>query len=141
MAAPVRPRLRVLDLIATMTKESIEASSLRREGAHARSDRGARRGRRSPASYLLNLGAASEAQGIEAEEVRGVLAGRRTDRRHAAARQARRASIALRARRRDRSSRSWRSSRPGGPGAGAARTVCAGSRTAAGRRVRGAPRA
>jgi alkylhydroperoxidase/carboxymuconolactone decarboxylase family protein YurZ len=63
----------VLDLITTMTKESIKASSLDarelmlvRIAALAAMDA-------PPASYMLNLGAASEI-GIEAEEVRGVLA-------------------------------------------------------------------
>lgn len=62
----------ILDLIKTMTKDSIEASSLDekelmlvRIAALVAVDA-------PPASYLLNLGAASEV-GIEAEEVRGVL--------------------------------------------------------------------
>ena len=62
----------VLDLIAKMTKDSIEASTLDakelmlvRIAALVAIDA-------PPASYLLNLGAASEI-GIEAEEVRGVL--------------------------------------------------------------------
>jgi alkylhydroperoxidase/carboxymuconolactone decarboxylase family protein YurZ len=62
----------VLDLITTMTKDSIEASSLDakelmlvRIAALVAVDA-------PPASYLLNLEAASE-MGIEAEDVRGVL--------------------------------------------------------------------
>jgi alkylhydroperoxidase/carboxymuconolactone decarboxylase family protein YurZ len=62
----------VLDLIAKMTKDSIEASTLDakevmlvRIAALVAIDA-------PPASYLLNLGAASEI-GIEADEVRGVL--------------------------------------------------------------------
>lgn len=63
----------VLDLITTMTKESIKASSLDekelmlvRIAALVAIDA-------PPASYLLNLEAASEL-GIEADDVRGVLA-------------------------------------------------------------------
>ncbi len=62
----------VLDLIKTMTLESIKASTLDekelmlvRIAALVAVDA-------PPASYLLNLGAASEL-GIEAEEVRGVI--------------------------------------------------------------------
>jgi alkylhydroperoxidase/carboxymuconolactone decarboxylase family protein YurZ len=62
----------ILDLIKTMTSDSIEASTLDpqelmlvRIAALVAIDA-------PPASYLLNLGAASEL-GIEAEEVRGVL--------------------------------------------------------------------
>lgn len=63
----------VLDLLKTMTKDSIEASTLDakelmlvRIAALVAVDA-------PPASYLLNLGAASEL-GIEAEEIRGVFA-------------------------------------------------------------------
>jgi len=63
----------VLDLIASMTADSIEASSLDPEtlmlvriAALAAVDA-------PPVSYLLNLGAASELD-IDAEQVRGVLA-------------------------------------------------------------------
>ncbi len=63
----------VLDLLASMTEDSIEASSLDSEtlalvriAALVAVDAPA-------ASYLLNLGAASEL-GIDAEQVRGVLA-------------------------------------------------------------------
>ncbi len=62
----------VLDLIKTMTLESIKASTLDekelmlvRIAALVAVDA-------PPASYLLNLGAASEL-GIEAEEVRGII--------------------------------------------------------------------
>ncbi len=68
----VKTETPVLDLIAKMTKDSIEASTLDarelmlvRIAALVAIDA-------PPASYLLNLGAASEI-GIEAEEVRGVL--------------------------------------------------------------------
>lgn len=64
----------VLDLIASMTAESVEASSLDPEtlmlvriAALAAVDA-------PTVSYLLNLGAAGEV-GIDAEQVRGVLAG------------------------------------------------------------------
>ncbi len=63
----------VLDLLASMTADSIEASSLDantlmlvRLAALAAVDA-------PPVSYLLNLGAASEV-GVDAEQVRGVLA-------------------------------------------------------------------
>ncbi len=63
----------VLDLLASMTADSIEASSLDPEtlmlvriGALAAVDA-------PPISYLMNLGAASEL-GIDAEQIRGVLA-------------------------------------------------------------------
>jgi alkylhydroperoxidase/carboxymuconolactone decarboxylase family protein YurZ len=63
----------VLDLLASMTEDSIEASSLDAEtlmlvrvAALVAVDAPA-------ASYLLNLGAASELE-IDAEQVRGVLA-------------------------------------------------------------------
>jgi alkylhydroperoxidase/carboxymuconolactone decarboxylase family protein YurZ len=63
----------VLDLIKAMTKDSIEASSLdarelmlARIAALVAVDA-------PPASYLLNLGVASEI-GLEAEDVRGILA-------------------------------------------------------------------
>ena len=62
----------VLDLVATMTAESIEASSLDaralmlvRIAALVAVDA-------PPASYLLNLGAASELE-VDVEEVRGIL--------------------------------------------------------------------
>ncbi len=64
----------VLDLIASMTADSVEASSLDPEtlmlvriAALAAVDA-------PTVSYLLNLGAAGEV-GIDAEQVRGVLAG------------------------------------------------------------------
>jgi 4-carboxymuconolactone decarboxylase len=63
----------VLDLLASMTADSLEASSLEprelmlaRFAALVAMDA-------PPASYLLNLGIAGEV-GIEAEDVRGVLA-------------------------------------------------------------------
>ena len=63
----------VLDLLASMTADSLEASSLDAEtlllvriAALVAVDA-------SPASYLLNLGAARDL-GIDAEQVRGVLA-------------------------------------------------------------------
>ena len=63
----------VLDLLASMTADSIEVSSLEprslmlvRIAALAAVDA-------PPASYLLNLGAAADA-GVDAEQVRGVLA-------------------------------------------------------------------
>ena len=63
----------VLDLLARMTTDSLEASSLEprelmlaRFAALVAADA-------PPASYLLNLGIAGEV-GIEAEDVRGVLA-------------------------------------------------------------------
>ena len=63
----------VLDLLASMTAESIEASSLDpqtlmlvRIAALAAVDA-------PPVSYLLNLGAASELD-VDAEQIRGVLA-------------------------------------------------------------------
>ena len=63
----------VLDLIASMTADSIEASSLDAEtlmlvrlAALVAVDA-------PPASYLLNLGAASEV-GVDEDQVRGVLA-------------------------------------------------------------------
>jgi 4-carboxymuconolactone decarboxylase len=71
MAAPATDTP-VLDLIKAMTMDSIEASSLDakelmlvRIAALVAVDA-------PPASYLLNLGAASEI-GVEAEEVRGIL--------------------------------------------------------------------
>ena len=67
------PETPVLDLLASMTADSLEASSLDAEtlmlvriAAWVAVDA-------SPASYLLNLGAASDL-GIDAEQVRGVLA-------------------------------------------------------------------
>jgi hypothetical protein len=63
----------VLDLLATMTAESIEASSLDKQtlmfvriAALVAVDA-------PPVSYLMNLGAAGEV-GLEPEDVRGVLA-------------------------------------------------------------------
>src|SRR5688572_23640246 len=63
----------VLDLLASMTADSVEASDLDAEtlmlvriAALAAVDA-------PPVSYLLNLGAASEV-GVDAEQVRGVLA-------------------------------------------------------------------
>jgi alkylhydroperoxidase/carboxymuconolactone decarboxylase family protein YurZ len=64
----------VLDLLATMTEASLERSSLDsqtlllvRLAALVASDA-------SPASYLMNLGAAAES-GVDLEQVRGVLTG------------------------------------------------------------------
>ena len=68
-----QPETPVLDLLARMTADSIEASSLDertlmlvRIAALVAVDA-------PPASYLLNIGAASES-GVDEEQVRGVLA-------------------------------------------------------------------
>ena len=73
MAAPT-DQTPVLDLLAEMTADSIEASSLDpqtlmlvRIAALAAVDA-------QPVSYLLNLGAAAEA-GLDPEQIRGVLTG------------------------------------------------------------------
>ena len=73
----------VLDLLASMTADSLEASSLDSEelmlvrlAALVAVDA-------PPASYVLNLGAASEL-GFGVEDVQGVLAADRPDRRHGA---------------------------------------------------------
>jgi hypothetical protein len=63
----------VLDLIAKMTAESMEASSLDAESLMLVRIAALVAVDAPPASYLLNLGAASE-MGIDAEQVRGVLA-------------------------------------------------------------------
>jgi alkylhydroperoxidase/carboxymuconolactone decarboxylase family protein YurZ len=71
MVAPVT-ETPVLDLIKAMTKDSIEASSLDEKELMLVRIAGLVAVDAPPASYLLNLGAASE-MGIEAEEVQGVL--------------------------------------------------------------------
>jgi alkylhydroperoxidase/carboxymuconolactone decarboxylase family protein YurZ len=63
----------VLDLLATMTAESLEASSLDSETLMLVRIAALVAVDAPPASYLLNLGAASE-MGIGEEQVRGVLA-------------------------------------------------------------------
>jgi hypothetical protein len=63
----------VLDLLASMTAESLEATSLDAEQAMLVRIAALVAVDAPPASYLLNLGAASEI-GIDAEQVRGVLA-------------------------------------------------------------------
>ena len=63
----------VLDLIAKMTAESMEASSLDPEALMLVRIAALVAVDAPPASYLLNLGAASEI-GIGEEEIRGVLA-------------------------------------------------------------------
>ena len=63
----------VLDLLASMTADSITASSLDPEALALVRHRCACRGRCPGASYLLNLEAASEI-GIGPDQVRGVLA-------------------------------------------------------------------
>ena len=63
----------VLDLIATMTAESLEASSLDSESLMLVRIAALVAVDAPPASYLLNLGAASE-MGIGEEQIRGVLA-------------------------------------------------------------------
>jgi alkylhydroperoxidase/carboxymuconolactone decarboxylase family protein YurZ len=63
----------VLDLLATMTAESLEASSLDSETLMLVRIAALVAVDAPPASYLLNLGAASE-MGIDEEQIRGVLA-------------------------------------------------------------------
>lgn len=63
----------VLDLLASMTADSLEASSLDAETLMLVRIAALVAVDASPASYLLNLGAASEL-GMDAEQVRGVLA-------------------------------------------------------------------
>ena len=63
----------VLDLLASMTADSIEASSLDAETLALVRIAALVAVDAPPPSYLLNLGAASEL-GIDAEQVRGVLA-------------------------------------------------------------------
>lgn len=63
----------VLDLLASMTADSLEASSLDAETLMLVRIAALVAVDASPASYLLNLGAASDL-GIDAEQVRGVLA-------------------------------------------------------------------
>jgi hypothetical protein len=63
----------VLDLLASMTADSLEATSLDAEEAMLVRIAALVAVDAPPASYLLNLGAASEI-GIDADQVRGVLA-------------------------------------------------------------------
>ena len=63
----------VLDLLASMTADSIEASSLDDEALMLVRIAALVAVDAPPASYLFNLGAASEI-GIDAEQIRGVLA-------------------------------------------------------------------
>jgi alkylhydroperoxidase/carboxymuconolactone decarboxylase family protein YurZ len=63
----------VLDLLASMTADSLEASSLDAETLMLVRIAALVAVDASPASYLLNLGAAGEL-GMDAEQVRGVLA-------------------------------------------------------------------
>jgi hypothetical protein len=63
----------VLDLLASMTADSLEATSLDAEQTMLVRIAALVAVDAPPASYLLNLGAASEI-GIDAEQVRGVLA-------------------------------------------------------------------
>ncbi len=63
----------VLDLLAGMTADSIEASSLDTETLVLVRIAALVAVNAPPASYMLNLGAASEI-GLDAEQVRGVLA-------------------------------------------------------------------
>jgi alkylhydroperoxidase/carboxymuconolactone decarboxylase family protein YurZ len=63
----------VLDLLATMTAESIKTTSLDKQALMLVRIAALVAVDAPPASYLMNLGAAGEV-GLEAEEVRGVLA-------------------------------------------------------------------
>jgi alkylhydroperoxidase/carboxymuconolactone decarboxylase family protein YurZ len=63
----------VLDLLATMTAESIKTTSLDKQALMLVRISALVAVDAPPASYLMNLGAAGEV-GLEAEEVRGVLA-------------------------------------------------------------------
>lgn len=63
----------VLDLVATMTAESIEASSLDAQALMLVRIAALVAVDAPPASYLMNIGAAGEV-GLEAEDIRGVLA-------------------------------------------------------------------
>jgi hypothetical protein len=63
----------VLDLLASMTADSLEATSLDAEQAMLVRIAALVAVDAPPASYLMNLGAASEI-GIDADQVRGVLA-------------------------------------------------------------------
>jgi 4-carboxymuconolactone decarboxylase len=63
----------VLDLLATMTAESVEASTLDAETLMLVRIAALVAVDAPPVSYLMNLGAASE-MGVDAEKVRGVLA-------------------------------------------------------------------
>lgn len=63
----------ILDLVATMTAESIEASSLDERALMVARIAALVAADAPPASYLLNLGAASEI-GLEVEDVQGILA-------------------------------------------------------------------
>jgi 4-carboxymuconolactone decarboxylase len=63
----------VLDLLVTMTAESVETSSLDRQSLMLARLAALVAVDAPPASYLLNLGPAGET-GVDAEQVRGVLA-------------------------------------------------------------------
>ena len=63
----------VLDLLASMTADSLEASSLDDEALMLERIAALVEVDAPPASYLFNLGAASEI-GIDAEQIRGILA-------------------------------------------------------------------
>jgi 4-carboxymuconolactone decarboxylase len=63
----------VLDLLATMTAESVEASTLDAETLMLVRIAALVAVDAPPVSYLMNLGAASE-MGVDAEKIRGVLA-------------------------------------------------------------------
>ena len=63
----------ILDLVATMTAESIEASSLDERALMVARIAALVAADAPPASYLLNLGVASEI-GLEVEDVQGILA-------------------------------------------------------------------
>lgn len=63
----------ILDLVAVMTAESIEASSLDERALMVARIAALVAADAPPASYLLNLGAASEI-GLEVEDVQGILA-------------------------------------------------------------------
>jgi 4-carboxymuconolactone decarboxylase len=63
----------VLDLLASMTAESIEVSSLDRQSLMLVRVAALVAVDAPPASYLLNLGAAGET-GVDEEQIRGVLA-------------------------------------------------------------------
>ena len=63
----------VLDLVATMTAESIDASTLDPQALMLVRIAALVAVDAPPASYLMNIGAAGEV-GLEAEDIRGVLA-------------------------------------------------------------------
>ena len=71
----------VLDLLGKMTADSIEASSLDAEALVLARLAALVAVDAPPASYMLNLGAASEI-GIDVDKVRGVLAADSSYRRH-----------------------------------------------------------